>query len=334
MNKAFCYLRSFRPFCLFVLLAVIISSCQREDSIELGAPPTQALKDTIASVVVDGDYGGLAFSDYDSMVLRYTAGLVTINHYTSNRMLIATELIQYDGSNRVVTYKTIEPSSGPILSRKFTYTGTENIPSVIDDTSFTLSNDIQISKVRITGRSSANSNTVMNLSTAFQYVANPAFNGTVTGSSTFDNGGRLLSYTDIGGYASKYYYNAAGDVDSCMNLTLSGDNLYSRLWYTGEQNPLKEFAQFVYKNLGAYGVTDNLNSSYYEIFLKIGNLPSELYGARVPSRTAYGFDPTLMEAENTFKYTIDNKVLKQIIVNHKDLVGGDVSQTHIRFHRL
>lgn len=317
-------------YVLLVLLIGSLMSCQKGNDTDIDPQPP--ISDTIASVVVDGDYGGYATTDYDSAVLQYASGLVTIKHFNRSTELVATETIRYDPTGRVSTYLMTEPLGSYRVARSFGYQDVDLAPSAIDDTVVT-DNNTEISRLRFTERNITSTTKTFRFSHSFKFVNNSTFDHTISTSSSFHSDWRLLSHEVPDNYVSTYHYNTSSDIDSASSTTLSGDDSYAAIRYSAVDNPLYAFSKLVFKNLSPYMIVDNLNNSDYEQLLDISFFPSELLTSKIPSRSNTGTNAHELYSENTFTYSMDNGELKQIVVTHKELDSGTGSQTTIRFYR-
>lgn len=315
---------------LTLSLVGFLIGCQKDAGTDV--PPIPPLDtDTVASIVVDGDYGGYAMVDYDSAVLRYAANAVTIQHFTRGGGLIGTETIRYDSTERVTAYRYQESGNTYLQANGYKYSNEDPLPSSVDDT-LVIGPDTEIGNVHFMDRDVAGPikdfsfYSWTQLNNNLPDISHPIVYG------TFNQDWHLLVHEIPYEYLSAYFYTAGGDVDSCYTMTTSGDDSYYSAQYTAIDNPLAEVSRRVFKNLAPYITGDLLNSSRFEHILDICFLPSELLTAKVPTRSKSGRSFREVFDENTFQYINRDGALREIAVTHKELASGAVSQTRIRLH--
>src|SRR3989337_1851132 len=92
-----------------LLFWIAFTSCQK-DADQQNNPSINS-SDSVASIVVDGDYGGSFPDKYDSAVLHYSTKGIVINHYGRNSVSRGVEKIYADSTNRIVQYQFINSSN-------------------------------------------------------------------------------------------------------------------------------------------------------------------------------------------------------------------------------
>jgi hypothetical protein len=166
----------------------------------------------------------------------------------------------------------------------------------------------------------------------YQNLATSSFDSSLSNFGSFDDQWRLLAYEIPDRYVSSYKYNNAGDVDSGFTMTpYSLQASYFSLRYSATDNPLTPLSKSIFKNLAKYAIVDHLDNSYFESLLDICFFPSEMLASKIPTTSSLGSFGSLTD-ENTYNFIFQSNLPQSILVAHKEITSGAVSQTRIRFH--
>jgi hypothetical protein len=262
-----------------------------------------------------------------------------LNHYDQGAKLIAKETLHYDQAQRVVNYRIDLLPIHEYDEIHYQYTGTDSFPSTIFDTVYTGGKKVTF---KITRESQGVDGNLKRLTLQQHYQSdNPPVNGTNKIYAWLDQNNNLVKVMNpLDDEQSDYHFDTTGSlIDSCFTTNgNSNDNIYCYINYSNADNPLALVAKYIYKNLEKYNVTDLLSyRSIFESTLGISYLNAELFQPKVPSRIRIGYEKGKVEEEFTYSYyflpsRIQGVVIKDILVNHKNLINGIVSQTRIRLN--
>lgn len=319
---------------LLFFLAVLIlalTSCQKEIA---PVDPQQRQQttlsiDTVTSIVVDGTYGvSGGSSDFDSAVFQLSGNGIVIMHFDRSGLHKGDEAISYDNQGRISAYHL---NLGSIYDyRTFQYSTDSLVPTNLYDS--TTDGIDYVLRYRSTG-----STQVSGVKQFIYYGSFVALGGTVSSKDTltavFDNRSLLKSVDRPANAQTRYYYNAAGDADSCRSIDLVyADNSNYTALYTSTDNPLAKLATALYRNLHPYAVAAQLNDfTGYDDVLNVSYLPSELLASKIPALVRWGDGQTFTD-EMRYQFTVQNNRVTAIDVSHKDLSTGATDNTKLRFY--
>lgn len=315
---------------ILLLTIITVSSCQKEITFNSNSSidSTQLVTDSLKAIVFDGAYAGGTSISYDSAIISYGSQFTNIKHYSSPVTLMDTEMIGYDNSGRVISFRFADVTNTTSRNATFNYTGADSFPQQIRDTlldqmtqyykKYVFANPIATA----TGRR-------FSVYEDVQDLLNPTSSMDTT-EVVLNAVSQLRSYTSSF-LSSIYVYNTANNIDSSHAIKASGEESYFAATYSTVTNPLAHAIHRVYKNLLRFSVTDQLDNGDVETSLNICYLPSDLLSLKVPIQVRRGYYGSLTE-RLTYTYTIQNNLVKLIVINALDSSTGVTNTTRVRLY--